>query len=111
MPALIIPVCGYSIGSGQTIDDGVQRIKAMSGVQRGWSDYDATKRIFTLVHALATYTEAASILTEYNTYRLSGGLTFTPPWLGVSVTADYVEPPTVEYGTTYVRITRKMRET
>lgn len=110
MPVLTIPACGYSVGSSHEIDDGIQRVTAIGGTQRGWTDYDASKRVFTLVHELATQAEANTIASEYNSNRLTGGMTFTPPWIGSSVTADYIAPPKLEPGPIYVRITQRLRE-
>lgn len=114
MPALTIPACGYSVGSSHEIDDGVQRITALGGTTRGWTDYDASKRVFTLVHDLATTSEANTIVSEYNSNRLTGGMTISPPWIpgsvGTPIVCDYIAPPKLEPGPIYVRITQRLRE-
>lgn len=110
MPALTIPTCGYSVGSTHDIDDGIERVVSVGGTQKGWSDYDATKRVFTLVFELCTTAEANTIVGEYTSNRLTGGMTFTPPWIGSSVTADYAAPPQLSPGAVYTKVTLKLRE-
>jgi len=110
MPALTIPACGYSVGSTHEIDDGIERVTSIGGTQRGWSDYDASKRVFTLVFELCTAAEVTTISSEYASNRLTGGMTFTPPWVGSSVTADYAAAPQIAPGATYHRVTLKLRE-
>ena len=110
MPTLTIPACGYSLGSRDEIDDGVERVTSLGGTQRGWSDYDATKRVFTLVFELCSTSEVNTIRSEYTSNRLTGGMTFIPPWIGTSITADYAAPPVIDPGTTYTKVTLKLRE-
>lgn len=111
MPTLTIPACGYSVGSGPDIDDGIERVTALGGTTRGFSNYDAIKRTFTLVFELCTFDEAATIVAEYESNRLTGGMTITPPWVtATTYTCDYVAAPQVGYGTTYAKVTLKLRE-
>lgn len=111
MPTLTIPACGYSVGSGPDIDDGIERVTALGGTMRGFSSYDAIKRTFTLVFELCTFAEATTIIAEYETNRLTGGMTITPPWVtATTYTCDYLAAPQVGYGTTYAKVTLKLRE-
>ncbi len=111
MPTLTIPACGYSVGSGPDIDDGIERVTALGGTMRGFSNYDAIKRTFTLVFELCTFAEAATIIAEYETNRLTGGMTITPPWVtSTTYTCDYLDRPQVSYGSSYAKVTLKLRE-
>jgi len=110
MPALTIPACGYSVGSTHEIDDGIERVTSVGGTQKGWSDYDATKRVFTLVFELCTTAEVNTITSEYTSNRLTGGMTFTPPWIGSSITADYAGAPKITPGPTYTKVVLPLRE-
>lgn len=110
MPALTIPTCGYSEGTTYDIDDGVENVTSVGGTRRGMSNYDAVKKVFTLHFALCSTAEVNTIISEYTTNRLTGGMTFTPPWGGSSVTADYTEPPRVAWKAVWHDVTLKLRE-
>jgi hypothetical protein len=96
MPALTIPACGYSSGSRAQIDSGIERAITHGGAQIGWSDYDTVRRIHTVVFGTCTLAEHNTIYAEYLANRLTGTMTFTPPWVGSLVTCDYAAEPTIE---------------
>lgn len=110
MPALTIPQCGFSVGSGPEIDDGVDRIVSLGGTMRGFSNYDAAKQVFTIVFEVCTFAEATAQLTLYNANRLTGGMTFTAPWDSTAYTADYADKPKFEYRATNCRVTLRLRQ-
>ena len=64
--------------------------------------------------ATTTYGEANTIVSEYNSNRLTGGMTISPPWIpgsvGTPIVCDYIAPPKLEPGPIYVRITQRLRE-
>lgn len=89
MPALTIPAAGYGDGTMGPIDPGIEFAISHGGTQRGWSDYDAVHRDFTLVFPIVTVAELATMEAEYLSNRLTGGMTFTAPWNSTSYTFDY----------------------
>ena len=110
MPALTIPQCGFSVGSAPDIDDGIERVTSLGGVQRGWTDFDAPKQVYTIVFEICSFAEATAQLALYNTNRLTGGMTFTAPWDATAYTADYAAPPKFDYRATNCRVTLKLRQ-
>jgi hypothetical protein len=112
MAALPIPACGFSPGFDPDIDDGVERVVSIGGSQRGWSDYDAAKDVFTVVFDVATFAEAATARTFYNTNRLAQDITFTSPVDGLSYTCEYTgsKPFKVTPGDTFCKIVHVLRK-
>jgi hypothetical protein len=111
MPALTVPLCGYCVGSRPQVDAGIARKIAYGGAQVGFSDYDSVRRVHTLVFDTCTEAEKNTIYNEYLTNRLTGAMTFTPPWVGASVNTDYADEPAIEpLQGLYYRITLVMRE-
>ena len=109
MPALTLPACGCSSGSKPTIEAGIESSIAKGGKRHGWSDFDTVRESVTLSFAQTTPAEVATIRSEYNTNRLTGGMTFTVPW--GSYTADYTAEPDITplAGSLNSSVTLKMR--
>lgn len=112
MPALTIPACGYGAGSKPITDAGIESAIAVGGSRRGFSDYDATKRDFVLVFSRCTAAEFQAQDTLYESNKLTGGMTFTPPWSVSSITADYTAPPDIDFiaNSPYVVVTLRLRQ-
>jgi len=110
MPALTIPAAGYGDGTEGAIDDGIERAIATGGQQKGWSDYDAVHRDFTLQFPVVTVAEAATMESEYLTNRLTGGMTFTAPWNATSYTFDYTSFKLTPKGGVLFSVTIKGRQ-
>jgi len=107
MPALTIPAQGFGEGTAPTFDTGIEQVISKGGTMRGWSDYDAVHREFTLSFPIVTMDELATMETEYLANRLTGGMTFTAPWNGDSYTFDYVSfQPTPKGGVLFSVIIR-----
>ena len=92
MPDLIIPACGFCVGTKSETDDGIKRVTSLGGTQRGWSNFDSIKEKFTLVFSSCTPAEMNAQVVLYINNRLTGGMIFTAPWNGSIYVFDYTAP-------------------
>ena len=111
MPALTIPACGFTVGSRPQIDAGITRKISYGGAQVGFSDYDAVRRVHTLVFSTVTLAEWNTMYTEWDANKLTGGMTFTLPWQTGTITAAYADEPDMQPGEgLWLRVTLVMQE-
>lgn len=111
MPALPIPACGFSVGFDPKKDTGIERVKALGGTMRGWTNYDAVKKEFHIVFEVCTFAEAATANAFHTANCLTGGITFVHPYTGDTHTCDYFGAEYDEKpGATSVRVEHWLRE-
>lgn len=93
MPALAIPVCGISGDSVWELDDGLTTQLSESGQMKGWTNYPGSgKRGGVIVFPMCTLAERNQLFTDYQSNKITGGVTFT--WVdGVTYTTMHTKEP------------------
>ena len=92
MPALIIPACGFTVGSVGDPIFGLRTKESRSGGLRGWVQWTGDRRLFNLNFEIVTLAERLALLTFVRNNLLANDITFT--WIdGVNYACQFVEDP------------------